>query len=232
LNLCYLCGDPATKPLALKDTFTAHSSARVPDSDKMCDRCTYSINLRCWYNNPSKGRWGKLFSRNWSWLFQGETLLSPTIKGTYAEGGEALEIVSSLPTRVKIRGWLLNPPDPPFTIAIAESGQKHILFLAQEAHDRAYFPVQFELDTLYIDRAQFALLLQAYESLMALEFSKSEIDSGDYRSDRLMKCLEAWELLESAIAAHRGRRLLQLISYLAIRWEAPRSTCNQVSAGM
>jgi len=133
----------------------------------------------------------------------------------HTEGKDTLEIVSNLSTRNQIREWLCNPPEPPFTIAIAESGQKHILFLAQEAHDRDRFPIQFELDAMLIDRAEFLSTLNIYESLMALSFSKTEIDSGHYRSDRLLAYMAKWEPLEYAIAPHRGRRLLQLISHVA-----------------
>jgi hypothetical protein len=216
-DCCYLCGKPATKPLKLKDSFTAHSVARIPTSDKMCDRCDWSINLRCFYFNPNKQKWGKLFSRNWSWLFQRDKLIAPKIEETHTEGKDTLEIVSELPTRAQLREWLLNPPEPPFTLAIAESGQKHILFLAQEAHNRDIFPVQFELDTLHLDRKKFTALVQNYEALMALDFSKSEIDSGDYRSDRLLKSFEQWESLEKQIAFFRGSRLFQLVSYVAVK---------------
>jgi hypothetical protein len=216
-DCCYLCGKPATKPLKLKDSFTAHSVARIPTSDKMCDRCDWSINLRCFYFNPNKQKWGKLFSRNWSWLFQRDKLIAPKIEETHTEGKDTLEIVSELPTRAQLREWLLNPPEPPFTLAIAESGQKHILFLAQEAHNRDIFPVQFELDTLHLDRKKFTALVQNYEALMALDFSKSEIDSGDYRSDRLLKSFEQWESLEKQIAFFRGSRLFQLVSFVAVK---------------
>ena len=216
-DCCYLCGKPATKSLKLKDSFTAHSVARVPTSDKMCDRCDWSINLRCFYFNPNKQKWGKLFSRNWSWLFQRDKLIAPKIEGTHTEGKDTLEIVSELPTRAQLREWLINPPEPPFTLAIAESGQKHILFLAQEAHNRDIFPVQFELDTLHLDRKKFTALVQNYEALMALDFSKSEIDSGDYRSDRLLKSFEQWESLEKQVAFFRGSRLFQLVSFVAVK---------------
>lgn len=216
-DCCYLCGKPATKSLKLKDSFTAHSVARVPTSDKMCDRCDWSINLRCFYFNPNKQKWGKLFSRNWSWLFQRDKLIAPKIEETHTEGKDTLEIVSELPTRAQLREWLINPPEPPFTLAIAESGQKHILFLAQEAHNRDIFPVQFELDTLHLDRKKFTALVQNYEALMALDFSKSEIDSGDYRSDRLLKSFEQWESLEKQIAFFRGSRLFQLVSFVAVK---------------
>ena len=217
---CYLCGQPATKPLELKSSFTAHSSARVPTSDKMCDRCHKTIIGEwqlCWYWNEGKGKWSKLWSRNWSWLWQGDTLLAPTIESSRTEGKDTLSIVSNLPTRQNIRLWLLNPPEPPFTIAIAESGQKHVLPWAIAAQNRDYFPVQMELDCVYVERAEFTELLYCYEQLMAMDFSKSEIDSGDYRSDRLAKVVGDegfWELDESA-KKYRGGLQLKLASFVA-----------------
>lgn len=216
LSSCYLCGNPATKKLSLKDTFTAHSLAKCPDSDKLCNRCHWAIPLRCWYFNPGKSKWNKLFSRNWSWLFQDDTLIAPKIEGEHTEGKDTFAIVSELPTRANIRQWILEPPEPPFTIAIAESGQKHILPWAQQGLNRDRFPVQFEIDSLMIDRGEFDELIKNYESLMNLDFGKGEIDSGNYRSEKLIKCLNEWEPLESIMARHRGSRLLQLVSYVAI----------------
>ncbi|MGL4623026.1 MAG: hypothetical protein ACRCZS_28910 [Chroococcidiopsis sp.] len=215
---CYLCGKSASKPLTLKKTFTAHSSARVPTSDKMCDRCYSTMDgdqKELWYWNEGKNKWSKLWGRSLSRLYQGESLICPLVEGTHTEGQHTFPIVSGLATRAQMRDWLVNPPEPPFTIVIAESGQKHVLFLAQEAQSLDVFPVQFELDSLHINLAKFTQSLQTYESLMALEFSKTEIDSGNYHSDRLMKCLEKWEPLESEISMLRGTRLLQLISYVA-----------------
>jgi hypothetical protein len=214
---CYLCGNPGTKPLELKATFTGHNAARCPNSKHLCDRCAWVLPLRCWYFNPNKGKWSKLFSRNWSWMFVGDSLISPVIQGEYTEGNDTLAIVSNLPTRADIRGWLLNPPDPPFTIAIAESGQKHIIPWAQTAYSVNRFPVQFELDTVYIDREHFTALLHCYESLMLLGFSKTEIDSGEYRSDRLLRILSEWEPLEQKISLHRGTKTLELISHVALK---------------
>jgi hypothetical protein len=94
-------------------------------------------------------------------------------------------VVSDLPTRGQIHEWLVNPPEPPFTIAIAESGQKHILPWAQEAYSREYFPVQFEHDCVYINAKPFQELLATYESLMGMDFTKKEIDSGSWQSQKL-----------------------------------------------
>ena len=217
-DLCYLCGKPATLPLQLKESFTAHSSCKIPTSDKMCDRCNAAINGReklLWYWNEGKGKWSKLWGRSLSRLYQGDRLICPTIEGDRTEGKNTFPIVKNLPTRAQMRGWLLDPPAAPFTIAIAESGQKHILPWAQRGHDQNYFPVQFELDCLWIDRAQFKVILDAYEFLMVLGFSKTEIDSGQYHSDRLMRAFAEYVETESFVSDWRGSRLLQLISHVA-----------------
>ncbi len=215
MSNCYLCGKrESSQPLALKDTFTSHSIARCPDSKKLCDRCAWVIPLRCWYFNPNKNAWGKLFSRNWSWLFQGEKVLSPTIEGSRGDGRDRLPIVSNLPTRMEIRDWLLNPPEPPFTIVVAESGQKHLVPFAQEAYSRDYFPVLFEMDTVYIS-SQFREVLESFESLMGLGFGKTEILTGEYRSENLKNCLIEWEPIESGLQKIRGSRLFELIAHVA-----------------
>lgn len=219
MHKCYLCGNPATKPLQLKDTFTSHNVCRVPTSNKMCDRCAWCIPLRCFYYNEAKGKWSKLFSRNWSWFILGDKLVSPIIEGEHTEGKDTLPVVKNLATRIEIKEWLLNPPTPPFTIAIAESGQKHILHWAKVAQSQEVFPVQFELDTVFVTTDEFQPILAAYESLMKMDFSKIEIESGEYSSARLMKVLgnEEFEVYERAIASYRGTRLLQLVGYVATK---------------
>lgn len=217
-SLCYLCGNPATLPLILKDTFTAHSSCKVPTSNKMCDRCNSAINGRekiLWYWNSEKGKWSRLWGRSLSRLYLGDTLVAPTLEGERTEGKVTAPVVSNLVTRKQMRDWLLNPPEPPFTIAIAESGQKHILPWAQEGIDRNYFPVQFELDSLWIDRDRFSLMLLAYEKLMQLGFSKTEINTGQYHSDRLMKAIAEYDEPNNLVEAWRGSRSLALAAHVA-----------------
>lgn len=215
---CFLCGRRHGLNLVseyLGEYFTDKSRARIPQSPYVCDFCAWAIKLRCWYWHEGKQKWSKLFARGWSSLLHGGTLVAPTIEGERTEGRDTFPIVFALPTRAQMRGWLLDPPEPPFTIAIAESGQKHILPWAQEGHSRDYFPVQFELDSLWIDRAQFTNLIGHYEALMAMGFSKTEIDSGKYHSDRLMAAISIYGTHDAAIAPYRGARLLELCSHVA-----------------
>jgi len=43
-----------------------------------------------------------------------------------------------------IRDILLNPPEPPFSVIISDSGQKNLIFRAPVAVDRFHFPVLLE----------------------------------------------------------------------------------------
>ena len=216
---CHLCGKLGDwhhrTPDLLTQYFTARSICKAPTSESVCDRCHWCLKGRGFFWNESKGKWSKLFVRALTVLYQNDRLVFPVLGEPHTEGKDTFPTVPELATRVMIRDWLLDPPEPPFTIAITESGQKYVLPWAQTAYNRDRFPVQFELDTIYIDRAQFSSLLSYYESLLALGFSKSEIDSGEYRSDRLLQNLPDWEPLETVIAQHRGERLLQLISHVA-----------------
>ena len=87
---------------------------------------------------------------------------------------------------------------------------------AIQAEDRDRFPVQFETESLWVDRNKFATLLQHYQALIALGFCKTEITSGDYRSDRLVAAINSsFESHERAIAASRGSGLLLLAEHVA-----------------
>lgn len=213
---CYLCGKVnAANSLDLPKSFTSHSLARSPFSTKLCDRCYGAIagnQKQMYYWNPNKNQWSKVWGRSLSRLYQGDKLLCPTIGGER----EGLLMVKDLATREAIRGWLLNPPSPPFTIAIAVSGQKHILPFAIQAEDRDRFPVQFETESLWVDRNKFATLLHHYQALMALGFSKTEITSGDYRSDRLVAAINSdFSSHERVLACSRGSGLLLLAEHVA-----------------
>lgn len=187
---------------------------------------------RVWYHNEKEDRWVKLYLRGIHQLWQGDTLIYPQLgepqeHTQVSAAGKAsvpatYRTIPAIPKRAEVREWLLNPPDPPFTIAIAESGQKHILFLAQEAYSRDLFPVQFEMDSLVID-AGFAELLGHYESLLNMGFSKTELDSGEYRPDRLLANMPAWQAHDPALSRERygnkPSRLLQLASFVGLKPE-------------
>jgi hypothetical protein len=234
-DYCYYCGrSGADRPLQISSSFTAGGLVKVPHSSVMCDRCQrimFGDLQRVWYHNRDEDRWVSLYLRGLHQLWRGDTLLSPglgdpeehTPISAAGKKGKPLilRVLSGVPQRVEVREWLVNPPEPPFTIAIAESGQKHILFLAAEGYSRDNYPVQFEMDRLQINRTKLVKLLKSYEVLLSAGFSKNEIDSGGYRPDRLVKCLDVWQVYDPVIRTERSAgkpsRLLELISFIAIK---------------
>lgn len=210
---CHVCGrsgqHTTTVVDVLSETFTNYSMCRAPWSSVVCDRCRWVFKDKVWYYNARQSKWSKLFVRGLTCLYLGDQLVYPKIEGER----EGWPIATELASRGVLRHWLLNPPNPPFTIAIAESGQKYVLPWAQEAQDRHYFPVQFELDTVWIQPKEFATLLEAIAHLLTA-FTKTEIATGQPKSQSLLSNLPLWLEHSPVIEQYRGSRLLELALYL------------------
>lgn len=221
---CYICGaENATQPIALKDSFTAHTRCKCPQSKNLCQRCYDCIEgsyKQCWYYHPTKEKWSKLWGRNWSWLIcENDSLCRPHFAPSSQNDG--LLEVKHLPTRKEIREWLINPPKPPFIICLAVSGQKHTYPFSVESSNRDLFPVLLEEDLIYCNRSEFTTLLDKFELLIKMGFSKTEIVSGNYHAQRLLKIdFSEFQLLENIISVYRPSQLLNLVEYVATKPEA------------
>lgn len=125
------------------------------------------------------------------------------------------------PTRPEMRDWLLSPPEPPFVLCVAVSGQKHLTFRAQVAYSRDGYPVQYEETPVYIDRPALAMMLDLIEQLYAV-FTKAEILSGQYGQSRIRQFgLGEFQRIEVDLAPYRGSRLFDLSVFVAQKQEAP-----------
>lgn len=124
--------------------------------------------------------------------------------------------------RQEIRDFLLAVHAEPWAAAIATSGQKHILFLAPVNHPGLHGAparVLVETEICTYTPADLERLLAVYEDLYTT-FSKIEIVSGDYSPNRIVQFgVDRWGKQEAAIQKHRGDRLFELASFLAIRRE-------------
>jgi len=121
------------------------------------------------------------------------------------------------PNRSELRDILLNPPEPPFLVAIAVSGQKHLSFKTHIVYSNDNFPVLLEELLIFINPQKLKMLVESIEELYA-EFSKTEIESGNYNQARIKKFgLARWEMLESQISPRRGNRLFKLAIFIAQR---------------
>jgi len=103
----------------------------------------------------------------------------------------------------------------PELAAIADSGQKHIVFRAIRNPRRSKEGwVQFEEQAIFVEPEKLQLILDATIELYET-FSKTEIQSGKYSSNRIMKFgLNRWQKLENRIKYLRGSKLFDLAIYL------------------
>ena len=123
------------------------------------------------------------------------------------------------PTRAEWREVLTNPPEPPFVMCLAVSGQKHLTFKAPVNLERERFTVLLEERPIYVIPARFGSLIEVVEALY-IYFSKDEISSGSYRQHKIKECsLRRWEELEMDIADWRGRPLFDLAIFVAQKEE-------------
>lgn len=131
------------------------------------------------------------------------------------------------PSRAEMRDILLNPPEPPFVICVAVSGQKWLHIKSQVSFSRNNFPVQLEETTVYVDTAVLSEILEPIEELYTGGFRKSayrdmpgEIESGEYEPWKVQQFgIEKWEKLEEKIVPHRGQRIFQLALFIAQKKE-------------
>jgi len=131
------------------------------------------------------------------------------------------------PSRAELRGILLDPPDPPFVICVAVSGQKWLHIKSQIAYTKNYFPVQMEDTTVYVDHAKLKSLLAPIEELYSGGFRKmsgrnfeGEIETGRYDSHKILAFgIERWQKLEDKINNKRGQRAFNLALFIAQKKE-------------
>lgn len=136
-NRCYYCGGPACADHAVstyvKDTFTNRDIVICPASRYVCSGCAEAIGL-------GEDQW---------------TMLDGSIKVRENDRGMAPRMYSWVLTAkerraatkahmAQLRDTILNPPDPPFAIILADSGQKQLIFRALVAFDRQFYPLLLE----------------------------------------------------------------------------------------
>lgn len=194
---CWLCGGPAFDPMPrkkfVKPTFTDHDKVACPDSDVVCSACVFCHDERNELLASLVGKEKPQRMRNYSHFIVGGEWI-PLSKGDKSRMADLL-----------IRG--------PELAVVALSGQKHIIFRAQpgwwQIEEQSVLPFSGKLKEL----------LKIIETLY-IGFSKTEIESGDYRQDRIVRFgLVQWQQLENQIAPLRGSIILELTIFLAQKGE-------------
>jgi len=123
------------------------------------------------------------------------------------------------PSRSKWQDILLAPPEPPFVMCLAVSGQRHLSFKAPVNLDREKFTVLLEDQAVHVIPEKLKSVLEAVEALYVY-FTKEEIATGRYSQHRIKECgLRRWERLDANVVDWRGRPLFELALFVAQKRE-------------
>lgn len=200
-NICRFCGNQANGEdfsRWVKPTFTDHD--KLKPGKIICDDCLF------WFEESSQELADRMNKdkpqrmRNYShFIINGEWI--PLSKGD----------------KSRMSKLLTSNPFPELA-AIAESGQKHIVFRATRnpVGSEAGW-VQFEEQSLWVQPGELKILLEIIEELHAT-FSKTEIQSGNYLPYRVIEFgLQQWQTLEATIKPYRSSLFFNLVVFLAQR---------------
>lgn len=198
---CRFCGNESVGISFVewvKPTFTDHD--KLLAGDIICDNCLFWFDERSGLLAEKVGKEKPQRMRNYShFVVNGEW--EPLSKGS----------------KNRMKELLLGQPFPELA-AVAQSGQKHIVFRAiRNPVDAQVGWVQFEEQRTFVKPSRLAGLLEAVEALYVV-FSKGEIGSGDYKGYRALKFgLSEWQRWERKIKSLRGSLIFELALFLAQR---------------
>ena len=212
-NICRICGEVGHGvPFAdwVRPTFTDHDKLQI--GDIICHRCRWLFEERSELLAQRVGKDKPQRMRNYShFVVDGRWI--PLSKGN----------------KPHMKDLLLGKPFPELA-CIADSGQKHIFFRAKwnpSGSEAGY--VQFEEQSIFIERSALAWLLERIEKLY-VTFNKAEIGTGDYSQYRILKFgLGTWRAYEHSIAYMRDSVLFKLALFLAQKGEGDGGVTRQSS---
>ena len=118
---CCFCGAAAARPYALPDSFTARDTLARPGSPWLCGGCAVCLQEAgvARYPDGTIYPFTKAFRR----------MLTHVVTAGSC-------VVATKAHTAWLRGVCLDPPDPPFGISVAVSGQKHVLYRGVVCHSR------------------------------------------------------------------------------------------------
>lgn len=203
-GLCWLCGADleglgVPRTVLIRDTFMDHDKCTVPAATHVCCGCAWSFSEQI----HMAGREKLQRLRNYSHF---------VIDGKW--------ICLSKGQKREMQQILLDPPAHEWLGVIAVSGQKHIIFRAPTAYGRVACAIQVEEQRLTYTPPELRLIVADVEKLIALGFSKTEIDTGQYAQHRILKAsVAAWQMADTRVRVHCGRPVFELALFLAQKEE-------------
>lgn len=164
-EFCFYCGGVCDEEYLVKkyvkNTFTNRDIVRRPASHFVCGGCVACFEDRDITLINGEQRADQR-TRLYSWVFTRTSQMAAT-KAHLKE----------------LAAVILNPPDPPFGIVLATSGQKQLLFRSVLAWNRTLFPVMLEDEIITVSPEELRAKMQLASTVIAAigKPSLSEMES-------------------------------------------------------
>lgn len=136
-NSCFFCGAYCDSTFKKKDlvakTFTNHAEVLCPNSNYVCTGCAMSVGQgpdeMVFIDGSIKKRENRrgMQPRMYSWIL--------TDKQNFA---------ATKAHKKEIRELLIDPPKPPYSLVLSESGQKHLIFRSPVVVSEGWTTLQIE----------------------------------------------------------------------------------------
>lgn len=158
---------------------------------------------------------GKTSPRTWTWVCApGETLPDSHEKAPYRADGLCLTNRANTRPVIDI---LMHPPKGEWVVAIAVSGQKHVLPYATTNHGDGAWTVRMEDTTLTHTPDQWALVFAHVLALRRLGVPADAIKTGEPRFIKTPDQLAAWRHHSTALAPYAGAPITDLALWCATK---------------
>ena len=216
---CWLCGGESEQlghhvKDVITSSFTDTNIAKCLDSQTICYSCAALMKKEAWQAACEKHGHSPYFPVKddkkpalASWMFSSHV---------FSKDGWLR------PSRQEFADILLSPPQPPFVITLADSGKKHVIFRARVNHSKDKYFIQFDENTIFIDRKIFNDVLILVEDAYQY-FSKDSILTGDYNQAAIMKAgLATWQKYEMQFKKirHKFKDILKVACFVARKMDA------------
>lgn len=198
---CLICGAPSHGGIPYKallgSSYTDWSRHKCPESNHICPACAFTMML-----NPASHR---------CCLFRYSFVAEKTLH---------------ICNRAEIRDYILEPPEPPFAMAVAVSQKKHIAFKSLVSYDRENFFCSLEEEQIQVNRQAAKDMIAVCEALRGIGMTKDEIMRGEIRYDRIKKFkLDAYDKINHLLRPCMGTRLFSLCLFVAQKMTEEEAIC-------
>lgn len=207
---CAMCGRHVTESVHVKHTianksFTDQYLLARPDSDRTCYACAWCCTGK-----------GMDQIRMWTVVTRIDRVLPPSNpKAIFAS--DHVHFTSRADMRLVVE-TLADPPDGPWLVAVAESGQKHTIPYTKVNHGAGQWRVRMDALDVTATPEQFTHVFGHVLRLREAGFTPAEIEHLDPPIGRLTAAtLPVWQHHAAALAPWRGSPLIHLAAFLPNR---------------